>query len=334
MQFQADVLGVPVIRPKVAETTALGAAYAAGLAVGFWSASRGSARELGEDKRWTPTMDAEHARAEYQIWKKAVTRTFDWVESEAEPVTPDWERLRRRSGRSTPPHLTLRPSTSSSSAAARPASGVARDAAMRGFAAPGRARATSGRAPRPVPRPAPLGRALRRRGPPAARECVAENRSCAGSPPTASRTPAACSSRRRPTTPTTPTSSSPAAQPPACRCRRSPSPRRSPASRALNPGISRAFEVPDASVDAWKLLWGNARSAPGARRASPHVPLGRPRSCATATAWRGGPVATTAAARSAHRGAVRHQRRRGLGRPDRRHGRLPGRHAWCRARGS
>ena len=83
MQFQADILDVPVIRPVVAETTALGAAYAAGLAVGFWARDRGSARELGQGQAsGTPTMDAAQRDREYAHWKKAVTRTFDWVEGE------------------------------------------------------------------------------------------------------------------------------------------------------------------------------------------------------------------------------------------------------------
>ena len=80
MQFQADVLGVPVIRPTVAETTALGAAYAAGLAVGFWKAVEDLRENWGKDHEWTPKMDAEHREKIYAGWKKAVTRTFDWVE--------------------------------------------------------------------------------------------------------------------------------------------------------------------------------------------------------------------------------------------------------------
>jgi glycerol kinase len=80
MQFQADILGVPVIRPTVAETTALGAAYAAGLAVGFWKAVEDLRVNWGKDKEWTPTMDAAHREKIYAGWKKAVTRTFDWVE--------------------------------------------------------------------------------------------------------------------------------------------------------------------------------------------------------------------------------------------------------------
>src|SRR5690349_16401037 len=80
MQFQADVLGVPVIRPKVAETTALGAAYAAGLAVGFWGAVEDLRANWAKDKEWQPKMDATRRDQEYASWKKAVTRTFDWVE--------------------------------------------------------------------------------------------------------------------------------------------------------------------------------------------------------------------------------------------------------------
>jgi glycerol kinase len=80
MQFQADVLDVPVIRPTVAETTSLGAAYAAGLATGFWSEVEDLRANWGKDKEWQPQMDAEEREKEYRFWKKAVTRTFDWVE--------------------------------------------------------------------------------------------------------------------------------------------------------------------------------------------------------------------------------------------------------------
>jgi glycerol kinase len=80
MQFQADVLGVPVIRPKVAETTALGAAYAAGLAVGFWKSTDDARTNWGKDKEWTPSMDEGERERRYAMWKKAVTRTFDWEE--------------------------------------------------------------------------------------------------------------------------------------------------------------------------------------------------------------------------------------------------------------
>ncbi len=80
MQFQADILDVPVIRPKVAETTALGAAYAAGLAVGFWKDYDELRTNWGKDKGWKPQMEATKREALYAGWKRAVTRTFDWVE--------------------------------------------------------------------------------------------------------------------------------------------------------------------------------------------------------------------------------------------------------------
>jgi glycerol kinase len=80
MQFQADILDVPVIRPKVAETTALGAAYAAGLAVGFWKDYDELRTNWGKDKEWRPSMPAEKRDRLYAGWKKAVTRTFDWIE--------------------------------------------------------------------------------------------------------------------------------------------------------------------------------------------------------------------------------------------------------------
>ncbi|GAA3847836.1 MULTISPECIES: glycerol kinase GlpK [Amycolatopsis] len=80
MQFQADILDVPVIRPVVAETTALGAAYAAGLAVGFWASEDDIRNNWAQDKEWNPSMDAQHREAQYHNWKKAVTKTFDWVE--------------------------------------------------------------------------------------------------------------------------------------------------------------------------------------------------------------------------------------------------------------
>jgi glycerol kinase len=80
MQFQSDILGVPVVRPQVAETTALGAAYAAGLAVGFWANVEDLRTNWAKDKEWKPQMDATLRDKEYKNWKKAVTRTFDWVE--------------------------------------------------------------------------------------------------------------------------------------------------------------------------------------------------------------------------------------------------------------
>jgi glycerol kinase len=80
MQFQADVLGVPVIRPSVTETTALGAAYAAGLATGFWSDQAELKERWAEDKRWEPQMSEADREREYARWKKAVSRSLDWVD--------------------------------------------------------------------------------------------------------------------------------------------------------------------------------------------------------------------------------------------------------------
>ena len=85
MQFQADLLGVPVIRPKVPETTSLGAAYAAGLATGFWNEVEDLRENWVEDKRWEPKMDASERDEYYKYWKRAVTRTFDWFEADEEP---------------------------------------------------------------------------------------------------------------------------------------------------------------------------------------------------------------------------------------------------------
>jgi glycerol kinase len=90
MQFQSDVLNVPVIRPKVSETTALGAAYAAGLAVGFWDDVDDLRANWAKDKEWTPAMDDATRERDYGLWKKAVTRTFDWAESEPrKPVSEE-----------------------------------------------------------------------------------------------------------------------------------------------------------------------------------------------------------------------------------------------------
>lgn len=80
MQFQSDILDVPVIRPQVAETTALGAAYAAGLAVGFWAGEDDIRANWAEGKRWQPEMDPAERDRLYATWKKAVTRTLDWAE--------------------------------------------------------------------------------------------------------------------------------------------------------------------------------------------------------------------------------------------------------------
>jgi glycerol kinase len=80
MQMQADILGVPVSKPVVAETTALGAAYAAGLATGFWANTDELRENWNEDQRWTPSWDEATREAGYAGWKKAVERTLDWVD--------------------------------------------------------------------------------------------------------------------------------------------------------------------------------------------------------------------------------------------------------------
>ncbi|NYH79351.1 glycerol kinase [Actinopolyspora biskrensis] len=80
MQFQSDILGVSVIRPTVNETTALGAAYAAGLAVGFWAGEKDIRANWAEDKVWEPKMSEQAREQQYHEWQKAVTKTFGWVE--------------------------------------------------------------------------------------------------------------------------------------------------------------------------------------------------------------------------------------------------------------
>jgi glycerol kinase len=79
MQFQADLLGVPVVRPKITETTALGAAYAAGLAMGFWKDQSELRANWSEDRRWAPMMPLEDRNARYALWKKAVDRSLGWI---------------------------------------------------------------------------------------------------------------------------------------------------------------------------------------------------------------------------------------------------------------
>ena len=85
MQLQADVLGVPVVRPVVAETTALGAAYFAGLAVGFWKSTDDLRQNWQMDRRWEPTWTADRREATYREWKKAVDRSLDWVAAPPNP---------------------------------------------------------------------------------------------------------------------------------------------------------------------------------------------------------------------------------------------------------
>lgn len=80
MQFQADMLEVPVIRPEITETTALGAAFAAGLSVGFWKNTEELTSLWKENKRWNPEMEKNERDNRYRLWQKAVTRSFDWVE--------------------------------------------------------------------------------------------------------------------------------------------------------------------------------------------------------------------------------------------------------------
>ncbi|WP_106505589.1 glycerol kinase GlpK [Brachybacterium timonense] len=86
MQFQADILGVPVIRPKVIETTALGAAYAAGIAVGFWNGEQDVIDNWAEDKRWEPTMDEETRERYIRLWVKAVERTRGWMDEDVDAL--------------------------------------------------------------------------------------------------------------------------------------------------------------------------------------------------------------------------------------------------------
>jgi glycerol kinase len=79
LQLQADILGVPVVRPVVTETTALGAAYAAGLAVGFWKSPESLRTHWKADRRWEPRWSADRRDAAYRGWRKAVERSLDWV---------------------------------------------------------------------------------------------------------------------------------------------------------------------------------------------------------------------------------------------------------------
>jgi len=82
MQFVADVLNVPVERPMVVETVSLGAAYAAGLAVGYWPDLQGLRRNWHRAARWVPSMDPRRRESEYDNWRRAVERTFDWIKSD------------------------------------------------------------------------------------------------------------------------------------------------------------------------------------------------------------------------------------------------------------
>jgi glycerol kinase len=80
MQFQSDILDAPVVRPKVIETTALGAAYAAGLATHYWDSTKDIVANWGADKRWQPSMEPADRDRLFALWNKAVARSFDWIE--------------------------------------------------------------------------------------------------------------------------------------------------------------------------------------------------------------------------------------------------------------
>ncbi|MCA9418372.1 MAG: hypothetical protein KC917_19005 [Candidatus Omnitrophica bacterium] len=79
MQFQADMLNAPVVRPKVIETTALGAAYAAGLATGYWASTDDIVANWRADRTWRPAMDQGQREKLFSSWNKAVSRSLDWV---------------------------------------------------------------------------------------------------------------------------------------------------------------------------------------------------------------------------------------------------------------
>ena len=82
MQFQADILGIPVVRPAIIETTALGAAYAAGLATGVWPDRAALGSHWREGRRWEPQMPVEEADRRVRLWRKAVTKSLDWVDED------------------------------------------------------------------------------------------------------------------------------------------------------------------------------------------------------------------------------------------------------------
>lgn len=86
MQFQADILGVNVVKSQITETTALGAAYAAGIAVGFWAGTQDVTRNWKEAQRWEPKMESAERARQMRLWKKAVTRTFHWVDADVKTM--------------------------------------------------------------------------------------------------------------------------------------------------------------------------------------------------------------------------------------------------------
>jgi glycerol kinase len=87
MQFQADIVGINVVRPRIWETTALGAAYLAGLAVNYWSSQEEIAALWKADQVFTPNFSEEARENQYMHWKKAVSRALDWAEPDDEPST-------------------------------------------------------------------------------------------------------------------------------------------------------------------------------------------------------------------------------------------------------
>ena len=80
MQLQADIMGVEIVKPLITETTALGAAYAAGLAIGFWKSTDELKAQWKQDRRWKPENDSESRSKGAALWKRAVTRTFNWLD--------------------------------------------------------------------------------------------------------------------------------------------------------------------------------------------------------------------------------------------------------------
>jgi glycerol kinase len=82
MQFQSDILGVPVVRPTVTETTALGAAYLAGLSVGYWSSTEDIARQWAVDRRFQPVADGKHVEELLKGWQRAVRAAIAWTTTE------------------------------------------------------------------------------------------------------------------------------------------------------------------------------------------------------------------------------------------------------------
>jgi len=92
MQFQSDILAKPVVRPVIKETTALGAAYAAGLAVGYFKDLNDLCANWSVDKTWKPNMEEKKRNEMYRLWKKAVTKSFDWIEEATDKKAEEHEK--------------------------------------------------------------------------------------------------------------------------------------------------------------------------------------------------------------------------------------------------